>query len=270
MACAGLLYGVATVAHGSGFLAVFVAGIVIGDERAPYKREIERFHSALASLAEIVAFVVLGLTVDLEVLTRENVLVPGLVLAAVVSFVVRPAFVGLCLVPARLRRNENAFVLFAGLKGAVPLLLGELMLAAHVDDATRLYGIVVVVVIFSVLVQGSLTPTAAHVLKIPMHPIEPEPWALGVRLRDEPQGVYRFTVRRGAPADGRTIAGLDELPENSWISFIVRDSGLVVIRGSTQLHAGDQVLVLGDEDCAPLLETVFEGTDPTTAPEAST
>ena len=130
-----MLFGVATLAHGSGFLAVFVAGIVIGDEGAPYKREVERFHSALASLAEIVAFVVLGLTVDLDVLTQADVLVPGLVLAVVVAFVVRPVFVGLCLLPARLRRNENAFILFAGLKGAVPLLLGELMLAAGVHDA---------------------------------------------------------------------------------------------------------------------------------------
>jgi cell volume regulation protein A len=213
---------------------------------------------------------VLGLTVDLAVLTRADVLVPGLVLAAVVAFVVRPVFVGLCLVPARLSRRESAFVLFAGLKGAVPLLLGELMLAAHVDGATRLYGIVAVVVIFSVLVQGSLTPAVAKVLKIPMYPIEPEPWALGVRLRDEPQGVHRFTVRRGAPADGRTIGDLEELPENAWISFIVRDRGLVVVRADTQLHAGDQVLLLGDEDCASLLETVFEGVDPTTAPEAGT
>ena len=101
MACAGLLFAVATLAHGSGYLAVFVAGIVLGDERAPYKREIERFHSALAGLAEIVAFVVLGLTLDVAVLARENVLVPGLVLAVGVAFVVRPLFVGLCLVPAR-------------------------------------------------------------------------------------------------------------------------------------------------------------------------
>jgi cell volume regulation protein A len=129
---------------------------------------------------------------------------------------------------------------------------------------------VAVVVIFSVLVQGSLTPAAANLLKIPMHPIEPEPWALGVRLRDEPQGVHRFTVRRGAPADGRTIADLDELPENAWISFIVRDRGLLVVRGTTELHEGDQVLLLGDEDCASLLETVFEGADPTTLPEDST
>ena len=66
LACAFILFGAATLAHGSGFLAVFVAGILLGDERAPYKREIERFHSALASLGEIVAFIVLGLTVDLQ------------------------------------------------------------------------------------------------------------------------------------------------------------------------------------------------------------
>jgi cell volume regulation protein A len=180
MACAALLYGLSTIAHGSGFLAVFLAGIVIGDERAPYKHEIERFHSALAGLAEIVAFVVLGLTVDVDVVLQRHVLLTGLALAVVVAFVVRPLFVGLCLLPARLPQNETAFILFAGLKGAVPLLLGELMLAAHVDQADRLYGMVVIVVVFSVLVQGSLTPAAAHLLHVPMLPVEPEPWALSV------------------------------------------------------------------------------------------
>jgi potassium/hydrogen antiporter len=259
LACAALLYAVATLAHGSGFLAVFLAGIAIGDERAPYKREIERFHSAVASLAEIVAFVVLGLTVDLAVLTRGNVLVPGLVLAVVVAFVVRPVFVGLCLVPARLRRNENAFVLFAGLKGAVPLLLGELLLAAHVADAERFYGIVVLVVIFSVLVQGSLTPAAAHVLRVPMRPVEPEPWALSVGLRDEPQGVHRFTVATGGSAAGREVARLEDLPEDAWISVVVRDGALVNVRGTTVLEPGDQVIVFSDDDSATM-RPIFEGT----------
>jgi len=259
MACAALLFGAAAVAHGSGFLAVFVAGIVIGDERAPYKREIERFHQAIAGLAEIVAFVVLGLTVDLGVLSRADVLVPGLVLAAVVAFVVRPALVGLCLLPARLHRNETTFVLFAGLKGAVPLLLGEQVLGAHVGQAERLYGIVVLVVIFSVLVQGSFTPVVAGKLRIPMQPIEPEPWSIGVRLRDEPEGVHRFVVRAGAPADGRRIAELAELPEDAWISFVIRERGLVTIRGDTELHRGDRVLVLADEDRADTLKEVFEG-----------
>lgn len=168
LACAGILFAVATVAHGSGFLAVFLAGIVIGDEGAPHKQAIASFHSVMASLAEIVAFVVLGLTVEIDVLRRSDVLVPGLVLAVVAAFVVRPLAVGPFLRAARLRTNEIAFVVFAGLKGAVPLLLGEMMLASGIGSAQRWYGIVVIVVVFSVLVQGSLTPVAAAVLKIPM------------------------------------------------------------------------------------------------------
>jgi cell volume regulation protein A len=173
LAAALMLYGVTTVAHGSGFLAVFVAGIVVGDLRVPYQREVEQFHSALASLSEIVAFVVLGSTVDLEVLTRRDVLVPGLVLGAVLAVVIRPAVVGGCLAPARLQRNELTFVMFAGLKGAVPILLGEMLLRFDVPEAQRLFGIVVVVVVLSVLVQGALVPTVAQRLGL-LATLEPD------------------------------------------------------------------------------------------------
>ena len=194
LACVLLLFGIATLAHGSGFLAVFAAGIVLGDERAPFKREIEAFHSALASLAEIVAFIVLGLTIDLGVIAQADVWIPGLILGAALAFIIRPVLVGLCLLPARLKSNERNFVLFAGLKGAVPILLGSFLLAAHVPGAERLYGIVAVVVVFSVVVQGSLTPATARLLRVPMRAVAPEPWALGVRLRDEPSGVHRLTI----------------------------------------------------------------------------
>jgi cell volume regulation protein A len=89
------------------FSPVFLAGIVIGDERAPYKHEIERFHSALAGLAEIVAFVVLGLTVDVDVVLQRHVLLTGLALAVVVAFVVRPLFVGLCCFPRGCRKTKR-------------------------------------------------------------------------------------------------------------------------------------------------------------------
>ena len=97
LACVVLIYCLATIAHGSGFLAVLVAGVLIGDARAPYKVEIERFHGALASLGEIVAFVVLGLTVDVSTLLRSDVWIPGLVLGVAVGFVIRPIVVGGCL-----------------------------------------------------------------------------------------------------------------------------------------------------------------------------
>lgn len=259
LAGALLLFGVATLAHGSGFLAVFAAGIMLGDGRAPYKREIERFHSALASLAEIVAFVALGLTVNLTVIARADVWIPGVLLAAVLAFVIRPALVGLCLVPARLNSNERGFVLFAGLKGAVPILLGGFLLAARVPGAERLYGIVAVVVVFSVVVQGSLVPAAARLLRVQMHTVEPEPWALGVRLRDEPSGVHQLTIRPGSPADSCTLGELASLPGDAWVSFVVRDGQLVSISGDTMLHAGDSILVLADRSLRAKLASVFEG-----------
>jgi cell volume regulation protein A len=268
LACAFLLYGLATVAHGSGFLAVFVAGILIGDATAPYKREAERFHAALASLAEIVAFVVLGLTVDLHVLARADVWVPGLVLGIVLAAVIRPVLVGSCVLPARLRPNERTFVLFAGLKGAVPILLGQLLSAAHVPDAGRLYGIIVVVVAFSVLVQGSLVPAATEYLRLPMRTTEPEPWALGVRLLEEPGGVLRLNVDDGSTVDGVPVDQLPGLVGDVWVSIILRDQQLVPLRGQTVLRAGDDVILLATPDVQRRLGEAFRRPEALRDPEA--
>jgi potassium/hydrogen antiporter len=256
-ASALVIFGAATVVHGSGFLAVFVAGIILGDERAPYKREIERFLSALASLGEIVAFIVLGLTVDLDELAQPDVWVPGLAIGAILAFIIRPIVVGVCLLPARLRRNERTFVLFAGLKGAVPILLGTFILTTQVHEAARLYGIVVIVVAFSVLIQGSLVPTVAHLLRLPMRTVTPEPWSFGVRLADEPEGVHRLTIASGATADGQRIDELEAMPQDAWISAVVRDRQLLRVRADTQLRAGDQLLIIADPGLHDTLAATF-------------
>src|SRR5664280_994740 len=263
LACALVLYGATTVAHGSGFLAVFVAGIVLGDERAPFKREIERFHSALASLAEIVAFVVLGLTVHLFDLQQPEVWVPGLVLGVSLALFIRPLLVGLCLIPAKLRRNDAVFVLFAGLKGAVPILLGSLLLAANIPGARRLYGIVIVVVAFSVIVQGSLVPTVVRALHLPMRILQPQPWSFGVRLAEEPVGVLRLRVAAGSRADGHSVEDIAEAASDCedtadvWVNMLVRGRALVSVRGETRLQVGDEVLVSAEERWHPNLEDLF-------------
>jgi cell volume regulation protein A len=257
LAGALLIFAAATLARGSGFLAVFAAGIALGDGRAPFKREIDRFHIALASLAEIVAFVILGLTVDLAEIARPAVWVPGLVIGAVLAFVIRPGLAGLTLIPARLAAGERAFVLFAGLKGAVPILLGIFLLEAHVPGAKRAYGIIAVVVMFSVVVQGGLLPAAARLLRVPIRPVQPQPWALGVRLRDEPSGVHHLTITAGSPADGRTVGEIPALPADAWISFVVRDGQLAPITGDMRLRAGDELLVLADPGQHASLVTAF-------------
>jgi potassium/hydrogen antiporter len=168
LAFAGVTYGVATVAHGSGFLAVYIAGILIGDADLPAKRGIERFHTSLASLAEIVVFVALGLTVDLGALGDNHRWLDGLVLAVVLAVVARPLAVGPLLWPLRLTRGERLFVMWSGLKGAVPILLASFAVLGHVANAERIYGIVFVVVAFSVIVQGATIPYAAQRFGIEM------------------------------------------------------------------------------------------------------
>src|SRR5439155_4765473 len=129
----------------------FVAGIALGALRAPYKADAERFHASLASLGEIVAFTVLGCTISLRDLVHRDAWLIGLGLAVLLTVVVRPLAVFPLLLPVRLRMGERAFVVFAGLKGAVPILLGTFVLAAHVPGSARIYDMVVVGVAFSVL-----------------------------------------------------------------------------------------------------------------------
>jgi potassium/hydrogen antiporter len=168
LAGAGVIYGVAAIAHGSGFLAVFVAGILIGDADVPRKRDVERFHTSLASLAEIVVFVALGLTVNNVSLGDRSVWLDALLLSVLLAFVARPLVVAPLLWPARLNVGERLFVMWSGLKGAVPILLAAFALLENVKGADRIYGIVFVLVTFSVLVQGATIPYAASRLGIPM------------------------------------------------------------------------------------------------------
>ena len=168
LAAAGAIYGVAAALHGSGFVAVFVAGILLGDEGLPRKDEVEGFLSSLSSLAEITVFVALGLTVEVSSLDDGHVWLDGLVIAAVLCFVVRPLVVLALTAPMRLRGGERLFLAWSGLKGAVPILLAALAVLGKVDESQRLYGIVFVVVLFSVVVQGTLVPFAAARLGVPM------------------------------------------------------------------------------------------------------
>jgi potassium/hydrogen antiporter len=254
-----LIYSIATLAHGSGYLAVFLAGIAVGDERAPYKREIEHFASALGTLSEIVVFTVLGLTISLSHLLHSGQVWTGLALAALLILVARPLLVGAVLLPVRMRYGERLFVLWAGLKGAVPIALGTFVLTSHVHDRSRIYGVIFVVVLVSVVIQGGLVPSVAHLLRVPMRVVEPEPWALGMRFRDEPRGLRRYFVGADSPADGTAISDLD-IGERAWISMVSRDGQLVQVRGATTLQHGDEVLVLADHETTADLDAVFGAT----------
>lgn len=256
LASAGVIYGVTALAHGSGFLAVFVAGILFGDARAPYKGETERFHKSLANLAEIAMFAVLGLTISLGDFGATDVWLDGLLLAVVLAFAARPIAVGLLTLPMRLRWGERIFVMWGGLRGAVPILLGTLALLEGIDEGERVYDIIFVVVLFSVLVQGTSIPFVAPRLGVPMRDVDPS-------------GVMSWVVADGASAAGRTLRELP-LGERTWVYSISRHGKAVPARGGTQLETGDELELLvdvGDVDRLAVLFSADRGVRPS-APEA--
>jgi potassium/hydrogen antiporter len=248
LAGAGIIYGAASVAHGSGFLAVFVAGVLLGNVAAPRKGEIESFHSSLAALAEIGAFAALGLSIGYSDLDDAAVWGEGLVLAVFLAFVARPLALAPLLALVELRRGEKVFIVWGGLKGAVPILLGALAVLAGVDDAGRIYGIIFVVVLFSVVVQGSTVPLAAARLKVPFRKVE---YDLGE--------VLEFVVRDDAFANGRRI---DQLPlgERAWVGVLLRDGRPHSFDWRTVLEPGDRVHVYCRPEDASALARIFAGT----------
>ena len=258
LAGAGLIFGITTIAHGSGFLAVFIAGMVIADGRVPFKREIQRFHSALASLGEIVAFALLGLTVNVSSLFSGTEWLVGLSIAVALAFIIRPVLVGVVLLPISLARNERIFVLWAGLKGAVPILLGTYILSSGVADAAYACDLIIIVVTFSVILQGGSIPAVAKWLKMSLTEVNPQPWTMGVRFENEPSGLLHYSVDSGSVADGCRVENLP-IADEAWVSVVTRRGSLVQVRGETVLRAGDEVTLLAAEDSTTDLKSVFKG-----------
>jgi cell volume regulation protein A len=242
-----LIYAAGTALQGSGFLAVFIAGILIGDVRAPFRGEIDTFAAGLAGVAEIVVFVLLGLSVQLRDVFQPATLIAGLAIAGLLILVIRPVLVGAVTLPIRLTRGERAFVLWAGLKGAVPILLGMFILTAGIDGAETIYAIIFIVVLISVLLQGGLVPVFARLFRVPMRVVEPRPWSVDVRFAEEPEGLQRHVVHAGSAADGQTVAELS-VGDESWISVVSRGGRNLPVRNGTKLRAGDVVLTQVDPD----------------------
>jgi cell volume regulation protein A len=259
LAFAGLLYGATSLAGGSGFCAVFVTGLLLGDARLPYAGEIDHFTASLASLAEVAVFLALGLTINLTGISGTDWL-EGLGLFVAMAILVRPLVVVLTLARSALNRREKAFIAWSGLKGAVPILLAAFAVLGYVPEHQRIYDVIFVVVLASVVIQGGLLPTIAARLQIPMQ-LQPElPWALSVKLAEPPRDRVEHAVEPGSPADG---ARLDDLPLGSraWVTLIVRDAHAIAPRPDLTLRAGDVVFLLGVSDRLRLADA-FSATAP--------
>jgi len=246
---AALVYGVASLAGGSGFLAVYVAGVVIGNSHVVHRRSLGRFHDALAWLAQIAMFLVLGLLVTPS--DMVEVVLPALAVAGVLIFVARPLATALCLLPLRTPVRDTTMVGWVGLRGAVPIVLATFPLEAGIEGADTLFNVVFFVVLVSVLVQGTTIPTVARWLRVtgplpaaPAYPIE------SVAHADASAALHEINVPVASRIAGRRVFELG-LPPDVLIVLIDRDGDVIVPRGETTVQPGDRLMVLADlEDLA--------------------
>ena len=259
-ACAFVAFGLAAVAGGSGFLAIYLAGIVVGNSRIVFQRGTYMFIDGLAWMGQIAMFVVLGL------LSTPSELLPiagqALGLAAVLIFVARPIAVMPLLLPFGFSVREVALIAWVGLKGAVPIILATFPLMFGVPDGRLLFNVVFFVVLVSAVLQGWSLPLLASWLGVEEHrPPGPAVSLELMTLRNVNADILDYTVPPDSTARGRRVADL-KLPEGSVLAMIVRGDSLIPPRGSTELESGDHVFVIGRMDAREALDRTLGSRHP--------
>ena len=248
MALVGLTYGATASLGGNGFLAVYVAGLVMGNSDFIHKQSLKRFHDGVAWLMQITMFLTLGLLVFPSRLVP--VIASGLLVALFLTFVARPVGVFLTLAPTRMYWREKAMISWVGLRGAVPIILATFPLLAGVPQADMIFNVVFFTVLTSVLLQGTTLSVAARWLGVdaPLPARRQYPLEF-IQTGDFKikSGLVEIPVPEDSPAAGRRIVDLG-LPRDALIVLIGRGDELVVPHGGTVISGGDTLLVLADKE----------------------
>jgi cell volume regulation protein A len=237
-----LSYGGAAGLHASGFAAVYVAALVLGNSELPHRAATRSFAEGLAWLSQIGLFVMLGLLLSPGRLDLETVLF-ALVAGAVLTVVARPLSVAASAVAQPLPLRELSFISWAGLRGAVPIVLATIPLAEGVHDSTRLFDLVFVLVVIDTLVTGPTLPWVAKVLRVTRRS---EPRGLDIEaapLERVAADLLQVTIAPTSQMHGVEVGEL-RLPAGSSVSMIIRDGETLVPERRTVLKHGDDLLVV--------------------------
>lgn len=252
---AAVTFGLVEVAGGSGFLAVYVVALAVGNTPGPQRRSIASFHTGLAFLAQITLFVTLGLLVFPSRL--DGVAAASLLLTAVLVLVARPVAVWLCTPGRRWSMSERVLLSWAGLRGAVPIVLATFALSEGVAASPVIFDAVFFVVLLSAAIQGPLLVPLAKRLGLAGEGqvlYEPPLEVGAVGGAD----VLEFDVRaRDLPA-GRLVRDLG-LPRTALLAVVLRDGDAIPPRGSTRLDAGDRLYVLARAEHLAEVERLMSG-----------
>ncbi len=257
VAFAVFLFADAQAVHGSGFLAVYVAGLVFGFGRHRARQLIARFHDGLAWLSQIVMFLLLGLLVTPEHLLAD--LAAGLAVALVLMLLARPIAVTVCLAPFRFARGEIAFISWVGLRGAVPIFLATIPVVAGLPNAATYFNIAFVVVIASLVIQGWTIAPAARLLDliVPAAPDSGDQVDLGNALRGD-RDIMAYKVGTGSVAQRRPFAAIN-LPDRVRVLAVLRENAVLPRDALERLQGGDTMLVLAPPESTLAMDRLFAG-----------
>jgi cell volume regulation protein A len=264
MALVLLTYGAVTVAGGNGFLAAYLAGLVMGNYPFIHKRSLMHFHNGLAWLMQITMFFTLGL------LVFPSRLVPvagvSLLIATFLMFIARPVAVFVTLLPTALTWREQLMVSWVGLRGAVPIILATFPRLAGVPQAEMMFNVVFFTVLTSVLLQGTSLPLVAKWLGVdaplpekPLYPLDFVPTGR------ENSDLVEIAIPPNGAAAGRQIVEVG-LPRGALVVLVNRDDEFLVPSGGTVLEAGDRLLVLADQGKLSGVRAKLEAAQPPDPP----
>ena len=250
-----LVYSFTEAIKGNGYVAIYLCGIIMGNSDFPYKRSLIRFHNGLAWLMQITMFVILGLLVFPSQL--PSVTYYGLAISAFMIIIARPATIYLCMIKSHFSFREKTLIAWAGLRGAVPIVLATFPLMAGYKGSDRIFNIVFFIVLTSVMLQGKMLLPVAKWLKVhrnldsrPRYPLEFD------KTDGTDNQTREYEIMPGTAAVGKTISQL-QLPKNALILLIRRENTFVVPKGNTKLEPFDTLMVMGKAgDLATTWETI--------------
>jgi potassium/hydrogen antiporter len=255
LSLAFLSYGAATLLHGSGFLAVYLAGIVLGTGHLPVRASILRVHDAAAWLGQIVMFLLLGLLVTPSRLLPVAAI--GLAVAIALAVVIRPVVVMLCLLPFRYPWRESMYIGWTGLRGAVPVILATYPVLTGAPGSQRIFEIVFFIAAANALLPGATIKWATRKLELEADEPPRAPAVLEIEsIRPLNGELLSFYIDEALGLEGTTIADLP-FPTESAVTLIVRGQTLIAPKGHTMLEIGDHVYVLARPEDRDLVHLMF-------------
>jgi cell volume regulation protein A len=252
-ATAALAFGAADAAHGSGFLSVYLVGLAVGSTPSRYRGQLVTFHEGVAFVAQVALFIVLGLLVFPSRL--PHVAFAGLGLAVALIVIARPIAVWASTPFVGFTARERALLGWAGLRGAVPIVLATFVLSSHLDSADTIFNAVFFVVLVSVVLQGTTLEWFAERLGLVGAPAPSRP-PLEV-TRSGTLDLEEFRVAAEHAIAGAAVRELG-LPREALVAVVVRGDDAIPPRGSTRIEAGDILFVLVPHGKRPEVEDVFE------------